>query len=84
MNKSNTNVKNSFVNAKNIIPNNSIMKNTQLNLTDATSDRLLLILNNVSAKDRDVIWGQLYRDVKKAKDIWVYISKKNQKAKSKI
>lgn len=54
------------------------MNNTSLQLTNSTSQLILKLLENVLMKDRDVVWNQVYRDVKRASDIWTKIDKENK------
>ncbi len=54
------------------------MTNTTLDLTSSTSEYLLKLLSGVPVKDRNVIWNQINRDVKRSVDIWSKIDKENK------
>lgn len=54
------------------------MINTSLQLTDATSKYILKLLDNVNMKDRNMVWNQIHRDVKRSSDIWSKIDRENK------
>lgn len=54
------------------------MKNTYLRLNKAHCSKLLELLENVPAGKRDVVWHQLYPDVKAIHDIWGQIDLRNE------
>jgi hypothetical protein len=54
------------------------MNNTSLQLTNATSQYVLKLLEGVQMKDRSIVWNQVYRDVRRASDIWSKIDKENK------
>jgi hypothetical protein len=54
------------------------MKNTYLKLTQAGTDRLMIILDKIQPKERDTIWVQLHNDVKTIKDIWSNIDRRSE------
>lgn len=36
------------------------------------------MLNNVQMKDRDSVWNQIHRDVRRSNDIWSKIDRENK------
>lgn len=54
------------------------MKNTYLRLNKSACNKLLELLDNVPDKQRDVVWHQLYPDVKAIHDIWEQIDLRNE------
>jgi hypothetical protein len=54
------------------------MINTSLQLTDSTSKYIMKLLDGVAMKDRNMVWNQIYRDVKRSNDIWSKIDRENK------
>ncbi len=59
------------------------MINTSIPLSDASSEYLEKLLNNVPVNMRNVVWHQLNNDIKKVKGIWKLIDSKNKLAHNK-
>lgn len=56
------------------------MKNTSLRLSQARCTRLLELMEDTPPAKRDVVWNQLYSDIKSINDIWGQIDLRNEHA----
>lgn len=54
------------------------MKNTNIKLNKAKCEKLKDLLESVDSKNRDVVWNQLYQEVKAVNDIWNQIDLRNE------